>query len=140
MWETFGSGCSIVKSSLLEDLTFDLALEFGYGEDKDYGIQIRKKSAAVIYISDYPIFHLKAPIGGFRQKIQKPWDFDKLKPKPSPTILFYIQKNHSIYQQKGYKCFYLIKQLATIKGLISWRKILKAWRMSEYWVAKIRKA
>jgi len=138
MWDSFGSGCSIVKSSLLEDLTFDLALEFGYGEDKDYGIQIRKKGTAVIYTSDYPIFHLKAPIGGFRQKIHKPWAFDKFMPKPSPTVLFYIQKNHSFYQQKGYKCFYLIKQLSTIKGLISWRKILNSWNASERWVNQLR--
>lgn len=139
MWDTFGTGTSIIKSNLLEDSSFDLALEFGYGEDKDYGIQLRRKGTAVIYVTDCPILHLKAPIGGFRQKVNKPWDDEQLLPKPSPTVLYYIQKNHSIFQQKGYKFYFLTRQIFT-KGFFSMKKILDSWKISEYWVSKLKQA
>ncbi len=38
----FGSGNSFVKTELLRKVSFDKALEFGYGEDTDFGLQLAK--------------------------------------------------------------------------------------------------
>jgi GT2 family glycosyltransferase len=40
-----------------------MALEFGYGEDTDFGMQLRNKGFDVIYFPDLKITHLKAPMG-----------------------------------------------------------------------------
>lgn len=62
-WSSFGSGCSIVKINEIENLRYNKALEFGYGEDTDYGLQLRNKGIDVIYFPEPTILHLKAPIG-----------------------------------------------------------------------------
>lgn len=66
-WESFGSGCSIVHRDVLEKCSFDMALEHGYGEDVDYGMQVRNAGFDVIYAPQIQILHLKAPVGGFRK-------------------------------------------------------------------------
>lgn len=40
-WHTFGSGCSLAHHSLLKNLAYDIRFEFGFGEDADFGMQIR---------------------------------------------------------------------------------------------------
>ncbi|WP_278036297.1 glycosyltransferase family 2 protein [Flavobacterium nitratireducens] len=99
----FGSGNSFVKNSCLKNVRFDKALEFGYGEDTDFGMQLRNQGFDVIYFPDLKITHLKAPMGGFRIQTQKKWDADKIQPKPSPTILYVLQKYYTREQLKSYK-------------------------------------
>ena len=65
--QIFGGGNSFLNSKLLDKLKFDLAYEFGYGEDNDFGMQIRNLGEDVIFISDILITHLKAPIGGYHE-------------------------------------------------------------------------
>ena len=105
-WETFGSGCSLVHRSIVEQCSFDLALEHGYGEDADYGMQIRNLGYDILYCPDNNMLHLKAPIGGFRHKFTFPWDYEEISPKPSPQVMYNRRKNSTVQQLKGYKLFY----------------------------------
>ncbi len=56
---------------LLEQIKFDIAFEHGFGEDGDFGMQIRNLGEDIGYISECNILHLKAPVGGFRTKLFK---------------------------------------------------------------------
>jgi GT2 family glycosyltransferase len=100
---TFGAGNSIVKRELLKKVRFDMALEFGYGEDSDFGMQLRNNGNDVLYLPYPEILHLKAPIGGFRTKPFLPWHQDKVQPKPSPTVMLFILLNNTKEQRLGYK-------------------------------------
>lgn len=88
----FGSGNSFVKSSCLQKVSFSMALEFGYGEDSDFGLQLRHQGFDIIYFPEPAIIHLKAPFGGFRIKPKFAWDNEINQPKPSPTIMHVKQK------------------------------------------------
>ena len=110
-WSEFSSGCSVVKSSLLEGLEFRKCFEFGFGEDTDFGFQLRQKGCSIIYYNKFPVLHLKAPIGGFRTKIVRPWSMDFIKPKPEPTISLCALMNYSSHQIRGFKLFYTLKNI-----------------------------
>jgi len=97
-WPYFGSGCSIVHRDIVEQCSFDMALEHGYGEDVDYGMQIRNAGYDVVYAPQIQILHLKAPIGGFRKPHVFPWKTDSIQPKPSPHIMYYRKKNYNYDQ------------------------------------------
>lgn len=107
--QIFGGGNSFLNSKLLEKVKFDSAYEFGYGEDNDFGMQIRNLGEDVIFISDILITHLKAPIGGYRTKHKNKWDDKKYRPKPSPTIMLFNQKYFTKKQILGYKLLLFIK-------------------------------
>src|SRR5690606_12319835 len=66
-WGSFGAGTSIVSSEFAQIIRFDPAFEFGYGEDIDYGMQLRRVGCDIIYHPEIQILHLKAPRGGFRE-------------------------------------------------------------------------
>jgi glycosyltransferase involved in cell wall biosynthesis len=108
-WNTFGSGCSIISKQIASKIKFDMAYEHGFGEDGDFGMQIRNLGEDICYMSKSSILHLKAPIGGFRTKITHPWDTDEIQPKPSPTIMLFNIKNQSPFQIKGYKTILFFK-------------------------------
>ncbi|MCL9809076.1 glycosyltransferase family 2 protein [Flavobacterium luminosum] len=128
----FGSGNAFVNSNVLKFIRFNLKLEFGYGEDTEFGLQLRNKGVDVIYIPDLKILHLKAPIGGFRTKFVHPWSNESIQPKPSPTIMFVKQKFSTKHQILGYKIRLFFK---THKYKI-WKfsSFQKQWQQSEYWV------
>lgn len=102
----FGSGNSIIKSVHLKKVTFNSKYEFGYGEDFDFGMQLRNNGVDVIYFPEPTIVHLKAPMGGFRIKSTFIWSNDKVIPKPSPTVMLnnLVYKTHQ--QLLGYKTIY----------------------------------
>lgn len=134
----FGSGCSMLKTKLLKQISFDVSFEFGFGEDADYGMQIRKIGQDIIYTPDIRITHLKAPMGGFRTKHSFLWDKDDVKPRPSPTVMLYYKKNFSKYQILGAKYIYSIKfyKKQSIKNPVKYIKTMnKKWKRSEYWSA-----
>lgn len=108
-WSTFGSGCSIVKTSRLKNTRFNLNYEFGYGEDADFGMQLRNAGVDVIYLPKPSILHLKAPVGGFRSKFSPSWINDKIQPKPSPTVMLFKLLYNSYEQIYGYKLVLLFK-------------------------------
>lgn len=137
----FGSGNSFVKTSCLKNIAFDRALEFGYGEDTDFGLQLRNQGFDVIYFSDLKIMHLKAPMGGFRIPVKKQWELDVIQPKPSPTILYMLQKHYSIPQLKSYKLVLFLKLLKheSLKDYVKFYKNYKQrWSRSEYWANQLR--
>lgn len=104
-WDSFGSGCSFVSFEILKNIRFDSRFEFGFGEDSDFGMQIRKLGYDVIYLPFPEIIHLKAPIGGFRTKPVLLWDKEVIPPKPSPTIFLFLLKHKSIKQIYSFKVY-----------------------------------
>ncbi|MFL9831977.1 glycosyltransferase family A protein [Flavobacterium sp. ST-87] len=135
-WNAFGSGCSIVKSNVIKNIQFDKRYEFGFGEDSDFGMQIRNTGNDILYFPNPQILHLKAPMGGFRTKTDLIWNQDKIKPKPSPTVMLYQLLHHTKEQQKGYKTTLFIKYYSaqSIKNpLIYFFNFKKEWKQSIYW-------
>ena len=136
----FGSGNSFVKASCLADVGFDMALELGYGEDIDFGMQLRNKGFDIIYFPEIQILHLKAPIGGFRIKVKHLWDNETVQPKPSPTIMYVFLKHYTQQQLLCYKLvsfFKLIKKESIFNGFTFFKEYQKKWKQSQYWANKI---
>lgn len=135
-WMTFGSGCSIVKSKITKKINFDMAFEFGFGEDSDYGMRLRNIGCDIVCLPNIKLDHLKAPIGGFRTVHDYVWSNDSIQPKPSPTVMLYNLKHQTIQQLKGYKTLLFIKfyKSQTIKNPIVYVKQMnKRWERSIYW-------
>ena len=139
-WPTFGAGNSFVKRDLLENIKFNTSFEFGYGEDTDFGMQLRNKGIDVLYFPEPHIVHLKAPMGGFRTKPVFEWQDDVDQPKPSPTIMLHRQKHTTPFQLKGYKVllllrFYNKQQVKNPFGYL--RKMKRSWNSSLVWANKL---
>jgi glycosyltransferase involved in cell wall biosynthesis len=138
----FGSGCSIVKKSDSENLKFNKSLEFGYGEDTDFGLQLRNSGIDVIYFPEPSILHLKAPIGGFRIKPVLAWSLEKIQPKPSPTLMLLKQTYDTEQQILGYKLTLFLKLFknARFNNPIQFLTLYKKqWKTSLYWANELKK-
>lgn len=107
----FGAGHAFVKSDCFKELRFNMAYEFGFGEDNDFGMQLRNRGFDILYISTSRILHLKAPIGGFRTVPVVKWQEDLVQPKPSPTIMLYRLLYDTKQQLLGYKSVLFFKNL-----------------------------
>lgn len=141
-WSSFGSGCSIVASNYLKTLRFNMALEFGYGEDADFGMQLRNLGADVIYLPQLKVVHLRAPIGGFRTRFVHPWENDEVLPKPSPTVMLNRKSNTTKQQVLGYKtrlCLQYYKVQNIINPFRYLKQFKKQWMQSEHWCKVIEK-
>lgn len=141
-WNAFGSGCSVIKSKYLNDVSFNMAYEFGYGEDTDFGMQLRNLGADIIYIPDIKVLHLKAPVGGFRTKIIHPWEKDGvIRPKPSPTVMLSRINNSTKQQLLGYKTNLFIKfyKSQNIKNPFKYlRSFKQQWQHSINWANHLK--
>ena len=138
----FGSGSSLVKTEVIKDMQFDMAFEFGFGEDSDFGMQIRNNGGDVIFVPDIKIKHLKAPIGGYRTKVKQLWDDDEIQPKPSPTVALLYRKYFTNCQLKGYKTLLFIKHYKSqaIKNPFKYiKQVKKQWNRSIYWSTVLNK-
>ena len=136
----FGGGNALIKSELIQKVKFDTRYEFNYGEDSDFGNQIRNSGEDVVFFANIKITHLKAPVGGYRTPLVQPWDNEKIKPKPSPTILLHYQKYYSTHQVLGYKLFLKIKSYknSLIKNPLTYHKQFnKQWEQSVLWSKKL---
>jgi hypothetical protein len=105
-------------------------------------MQLRNLGADVIYVPNYKILHLKAPIGGFRSAFKQAWLNDAIQPKPSPTIMFYKMNNQTSYQLLGYKTVLLINYYfrQKIKNPIRYfRMFEKQWQQSVFWANQLKK-
>ncbi|RRO22862.1 glycosyltransferase family 2 protein [Flavobacteriaceae bacterium 14752] len=135
-WPTFGSGTSILKFEVIKNIKFNMSYENGFGEDVDFGMQIRNLGYDVLFSSKTKLKHLKAPVGGFRTSPSLPWGNEKPLPKPSPTVLLSKILHHSEPQVYGYKTLLFINTLKS-KGLIHLFSHLsyfkKAWNTSLRW-------
>lgn len=137
----FGSGNSFIVSNLLKVVSFRMGFEFGYGEDSDFGMQLRNKGADVLFFPTPEITHLSAPMGGFRIKPILAWQNDSIQPKPSPTIMLYKQLHLSKEQINGYKTILFFKyyRVQTIKNPILYlNNFRKQWQQSLYWANKLK--
>ena len=134
-WLTFGSGCSIVKSKNVETISYNPSFEFGYGEDADFGMQLRNLGADILHFPKPEITHLKAPIGGFRTKHMLAWQHESIQPKPSPTVMLFKQLYLTKEQINGYKTILFFKyyRVQSIKNPIHYLlHFKKQWRQSLY--------
>ncbi|WPR71596.1 glycosyltransferase family A protein [Flavobacterium sp. NG2] len=139
-WPTFGAGNSFVKKNVLDNVRFNTSLEFGYGEDVDFGMQLRNLGLDVIYLPEPHILHLKAPIGGFRTKPVLKWQKDNIQPKPSPTVMLSCILHKTSKQQLGYKTTLFFKYFKhqkiknPIRYLVNFRK---QWNQSVFWANQL---
>lgn len=136
-----GSGWVFLKQQCLDGVWFNPGYEFGYGEDKDFGMQLRNKGYDVLLVPFVHVIHLKAPMGGFRVKPIHPWSHEKIQPKPSPTVMLHMTRNMTEEQLKGYKTVYFFKNLGKrsknpFKG---YAKFKEAWASSVYWAGELGK-
>lgn len=135
----FGSGCSFVKR--IDPMPrFKMELEFGYGEDTDYGMQLRYSGRDVLYFPKPALLHLNAPIGGFRTKFRHPWEEDAIQPKPAPTLLFVRKQYDSVEQVRGYKLQLFLRSLKSVplKELPSFlRNFWKRWNAAVTWASRL---
>ncbi|WP_396171296.1 glycosyltransferase family 2 protein [Flavobacterium sp.] len=141
-WPTFGAGNSFVRRDILSDVKFNKAFEFGYGEDGDFGMQLRNLGHDVLYFPEPEILHLKAPVGGFRTKPVLQWQKDSVQPKPSPTVMLYSILHNSREQTNSYKTtlFFKYYQLQSIKNPIRYYiHFQKQWKKSVFWANQLNK-
>ncbi|MGG7033597.1 MAG: glycosyltransferase family 2 protein [Flavobacterium sp.] len=141
-WTSFGSGCSIVKNKVLQNIFYNISFEFGYGEDSDFGIQLRNNGADVLFFPNPEIVHLSAPIGGFRTKPELVWQNDSIQPKPSPTVMLYKQLHLTKEQINGYKTilFFKFYKLQKIKNPVMYFfNFKKQWEQSLFWANELIK-
>ncbi len=137
----FGSGNSFIKATALEKVKFNKSLEFGYGEDTEFGLQLRNNGFDVIYFPNLMINHLRAPIGGFRTKPILAWKDEVIQPKPSPTIMFLKLNNFTLQQLLGYKTvlFFKFYKIQSIKNPIKYFfNFQKQWKASILWAEKLK--
>lgn len=140
-WGTFGSGCSIIKWNPHYKLLFNTAYEFGYGEDADFGMQLRNIGQDILYIPEPAITHLKAPIGGFRTKPILAWQGDVIQPKPSPTVMLFKLLLQTEQQLKGYKTvlfFKYYRQQSVKNPFKYYNNFQKQWKQSVYWANRLK--
>jgi GT2 family glycosyltransferase len=141
-WGSFGSGCSIVSKKSLNDCNFNIGFEFGYGEDSDFGMQLRNQGADILYLPEPSILHLKAPIGGFRTKPPLQWQEDNVQPKPSPTVMLFQIIHNTQEQIRGYKTILFFKYYKhqKIKNPIAYFiNFQKQWDKSVFWANQLKK-
>ncbi|WP_372758033.1 glycosyltransferase family 2 protein [Mariniflexile sp.] len=138
--QIFGGGNSILKSDILKKVAFDTRYEFNFGEDTDFGMQIRNIGEDVIFYANIKIIHLKAQSGGYRTKVKQLWDDEILAPKPSPTIQLLYKTYFTSKQLLGYKFILGLRfyKSSSIKNPILYIKdYKKRWKLSEYWASVI---
>ncbi len=141
-WGSFGSGTSVVNSTFAKQCSFSSIYEHGYGEDADFGMQLRQLGCDIIYHPEIEILHLKAPVGGFREKPVLAWEQEELLPKPSPTLMAFALKYYSPQQIKGFKTSLFLKYYnkQKIKNPVNYiREMKKRWEKSEEWAEKLIK-
>jgi len=140
-WTSFGSGCSIVKAENIKSILYNTNFEFGYGEDADFGMQLRNSGFDVFYSPNPEILHLQAAIGGFRTKPTLAWHGDLIQPKPSPTVMLYKILNLSEEQINGYKTvlfFKFYKVQSIVNPFLYFSVFKKQWSQSVYWANQLK--
>ncbi|AWI25677.1 glycosyltransferase family 2 protein [Flavobacterium pallidum] len=141
-WHSFGSGCSFVFSRFLKGLQFNPGYEFGFGEDADFGMQLRNSGCDILFFPTPDILHLKAPAGGFRIKKRLAWHADEIQPKPSPTIMLHMLLHYTPQQQRSYKTtlFFKYYRIQRIKNPWAYyRRFQKQWDSSVFWAEELKK-
>lgn len=139
-WGSFGSGTSLVRSNMVKKCEFSMVFEHGYGEDADFGMQLRENGCDIIYHPQLELLHLKAPVGGLRTVKVKDWESEEILPKPSPTLMALALKYYSREQILGYKVSLFIKYYNNqpIKNPFTYLQNMKSrWRKSNLWAERL---
>lgn len=137
----FGSGNSFITSNLLDKVSFSMSFEFGYGEDSDFGMQLRNCGVDILYFPGPEITHLSAPTGGFRIKPVLAWQDDVVQPKPSPTIMLFNLLHKTSEQINGYKTmlFFKFYKVQIVKNPIRYyNNFQKQWAQSLNYANKLK--
>jgi glycosyltransferase involved in cell wall biosynthesis len=134
----FGSGCSVINSKIIKKIKFDTKFEHGFGEDNDFGMQIRNLGYDILYFPEPEILHLKAPVGGFRTKPKLQWSKsdDLITPKPSPTVMLFNLKHNTQKQILAYRTILAISyyKVQPIKNPFKFiNRFIKQWKLSLEW-------
>jgi glycosyltransferase involved in cell wall biosynthesis len=140
-WTSFGSGCSFVLNKSIKNCKFSKGFEFGYGEDSDFGMQVRNQGSDILYLPEPKIFHLRAPIGGFRTKPNLLWVNEKIQPKPSPTVMLYKILNNTEQERRGYKTilfFKYYKHQERKNPVGYFFHFNKQWNQSKFWADQLK--
>jgi GT2 family glycosyltransferase len=140
-WGSFGSGCSVVGSDILKNCSFNLGYEFGYGEDSDFGMQLRNQGNDILFSPEPSILHLKAPVGGFRTKPILKWHDEVIQPKPSPTVMLYLITHNTKKQILGYKTvlFFKYYKHQKIRNPFQYFAVFnKQWKQSIFWANQLK--
>lgn len=141
-WGSFGSGCSFVLFDSLKGSKFNMGYEFGYGEDVDFGMQLRNQGIDILYFPNPKILHLRAPMGGFRTKPILAWHDTEVQPKPSPTIMLFKLMHSTKEQLLGYKTILFFKYYKhqKIKNPIGYYlNFQKQWEQSVFWANQLKR-
>ena len=117
--ERYNNANSCVKREFVNQLVGnDINYDGGYGEDNDFGISLTKIGITVLNNPFSTNLHLKPPIGGYRfwgsqakimgkKRKTQPWELDtpvkRIRPIPSPTIMYQIHKQFAPQQLVEYK-------------------------------------
>lgn len=117
--QMFSNANSCVKREFVTKLVGnDVNFDGGYGEDSDFGMSLSKIGVTVLHNPFSVNLHLKPAVGGYRfwglqakvtgkkRKVQ-PWELDvpvkRIKPVPSPTVMYGILKHFTPQQVIEYK-------------------------------------
>lgn len=117
--ECFSNANSCVRKEYVHQVVGnDINYDGGYGEDNDFGISLTKIGVTVLHNPFSTNLHLKPPIGGYRfwgsqasilgkKRKAQPWELDtpvkRIRPVPSPTIMYQIHKQFTPQQLVEYK-------------------------------------
>jgi len=140
-WTSFGTCSSFVDVAIIKEIRFDLGFEFGYVDDRDYGMKIRYTGTDVIFFSTPRVFHVKAQMGGLRTKFKFEWASEKIWPKPSPTVMLYKLLYDTEEMINGYKTVLCLKYYTgqPIRNPFSFLKSFnKQWSKSVFWANKLK--
>ena len=150
--ENYSNANSCVKKEFVDKLVGnDINYDGGYGEDSDFGISLTKLGVTVLHNPFSANLHLKPPIGGYRfwgsqskilgkNRKKQPWELDtpvkRIRPVPSPTIMYQVYKQFNKQQQIEYRYKYFSMYL--FKGKI-WELPLKIVKLP-YRIAQFNKS
>lgn len=133
--QSFSNANSCVSKRVVDALVGnDINYDGGYGEDSDFGLSITKLGVTVLHNPFSANLHLKPPVGGYRiwgnqskvlgkKRKTQPWELGypvkRLRPIPSPTIMYQLYKHNTKAQRKEYKIKYFLFYF-TKSNVISW--------------------
>jgi glycosyltransferase involved in cell wall biosynthesis len=116
---SFSNANSCVRKTVVDEIIGnDINFDGGYGEDRDFGLEIVKKGYTVLHNPFSVNLHLKPPQGGYRwwgkqakitgkHRKKQPWELNHpvkfIKPIPSPTVLYGYIKHFPEENVREYK-------------------------------------
>ncbi|MFD1095251.1 glycosyltransferase family 2 protein [Salegentibacter chungangensis] len=146
--QTFNNANSCVKRSKVNEIIGnDINFDGGYGEDADFGFRLIQHGVILMFNPYSVNLHLKPPSGGYRywgvqaaltgrKRKTQPWELEKpvgkIRPVPSPTIVYGILKHFNKSQVKEYKYRYMFLYLTRNSKLFPLRLFKLPYRIYQF--------